>query len=292
MSKHEVQIQEPIIIEDPIEMDSVLSNNHAYFWRESAPKNLSDSIKISVENQIKSTMSAPLGFSKKPTLTPKLIKSWINMWNFTLEENNKPIFRQYPETKQSYKYLDYVDLSIFKNYLFNHEYIAFRDMPEEEIKDYLNLSIINDDMTVKLDFFKSNNKLYLMQKTFTKKTEDDEVYYFDTTLPSVIKYTSNLDIEISNTFDNIGENYMKLQYYTKLGLWVKHIVNPSPNSIIPTVVISDLNGEVKEVYCCYNNQYINGDILKEMKPNILNENFEEEGYFSKRDMELLDMLSI
>lgn len=294
MSDHKIVIQKPIIIEDPAEIEfnhiEREFNSTAYFWREHQPKTiqsaLTESRKISIDNKSKSTYSKALEFVNVSSL------SWKNQYavNSIFEQ---PTFKQYPDIKKSYKYAAHVDLSIFKQYLFNNEYFAFKEMSEDELNQYLHLSVMNKDMVVKLDFFKSDNKLHIMRKTFTKKKDDgsDDSYYFDETMPSIIDYTSKTEITKYNVYSE-ASRHMVLQYYTKLGLWVKTIVNPDPEKIIPAIVVKDLNEEVKEVHCYYKNKYVKPELIAEIKPNILKENFEQSDYFDKRDVELLDMIAI
>jgi len=294
MSHHKIVIQKPIMIEDPVEMEfnrlEREFHSTSYFWREHMPKTIQSSIreskKITTDNHSKSTYSKALDFINVSSV------NWKNQYAVN-SIFGQPTFKQYPDIKKSYKYAAYIDLSIFKQYLFNNEYFAFKDMPEDELNQYLNLSVMNKDMAVKLDFFKSDNKLHIMRKTFTKKKDDsfDEDYYFDENMPSIIDYTSKTEITKYNSYSE-AKSHMVLQYYTKLGLWVKTIVNPDPNRIIPAIVVKDLNEEVKEVHCYYKNKYIKPELIAEIKPSMLKDKFELPDYFDKRDSELLDMLAI
>mgnify|MGYP003498705500 FL=1 len=47
-----------------------------------------------------------------------------------------------------------------------------------------------------------------------------------------------------------------------------------------------------EVHCYCKNEYITPDLMELLKPNILMEDFKHKDYFSKKDMDFLDMLKI
>jgi hypothetical protein len=287
MSKHKITVHQTYTMEDPPEY-SFPSNTHktlplnrpqnSNFWNTSTPS-LQQSI---VQPRMKSTYVLPI--FNMPSMQSILFDSW---------KDSLPEFNNYPVIEKKYEYIEQLNISTFKNFLFSNEFISINETEQENLDNYLDIAVMNDDMVVDLDFLKSSNKLYANKKKFMKKSDDGLVYYFDESLPSVVEYKSSHYINSHEVFnDNTRKSYMVVHYYSELNVLVNVIMNPNPEKIIPTIVVYDMDGVPLEVHCYYKNKYIKADILNELKPNILSENFQDEGYFDKRDIDFLDMIMI
>lgn len=279
MSKHKITIHRHYTFEEPIEFSMPLNRqNSANFWN-STPPSLQQSI---VQPRMKSTYVLPI--LNMPSMQSMLFDSW---------QGALPEFQNYPIIEKKYEYIEDMNLSVFKKFLFSHDFIAINESEKENLDEYLDVAVMNEDMIVHLDFLKSSNKLYANYKKFMKKSDNELVYYFDETIPSIIEYKSSTSINSNEVFnDDTMQSYRVLHYYSELNILVNIIMNPNPNKIIPTIVVSNLDGTPLEVHCYYKNKYIKADMLNELKPNILAENFKDEGYFDKRDIEFLDMVMI
>jgi hypothetical protein len=287
MLKHKITIHQTYTIEDPPEysfplnMNKTLpSNSHqnSNFWNTNTPS-LQQSI---VQPRMKSTYVLPI--LNMPSMQSMLFDSW---------QNALPEFQDYPIIEKKYEYIESLNIAVFKKFLFGHDFISINKSEKENLDDYLNMSVMNEDMIVHLDFLKSSKKLYANYKKFMKKSDNGLVYYFDETTPSVVEYKSSTSINSHKVFnDDTMQSYKVLHYYSELNILVNILMNPNPNKIIPTIVVSDLDGIPLEVHCYYKNKYIKADILNELKPNIISENFQDDGYFDKRDIDFLDMIMI
>lgn len=287
MSKHKITIHRTFTIEDPPEFSFPLNTNkpvrlnshqNSSFWNTNAPS-LQQSI---VQPRMKSTYALPI--LNMPSMQSMLFDSW---------QDSLPKFNDYPKVEKKYDYIDQLNISTFKNFLFSNDFISINEDERENLDEYLDISVMNEDMIVCLNFFNASKKLYANKKKFMKKSDNGLVYYFDETMPSVVEYKSSTTINSHEVFnDETKQSYRVLHYYSDLDILVNVIMNPNPDKIIPTIMVSDMDGVPLEVHCYYKNKYIKSEMLNELKPNMLSENFKDDGYFDKRDIEFLDMIMI
>lgn len=274
-------------MEDPPEYSFPLNTNkplplnllqNSNFWNPNTPS-LQQSI---VQPRSKSTYSMPI--LNMPSMQSMLFDSW---------QDSLHKFNDYPKVEKKYEHIENLNIEGFKNFLFSYDFIAINEDEKENLHDYLDMAVINEDMIVHLDFLNSSKKLYANYKKFMKKSDNGLVYYFDETIPSVIQYKSSIYINSHEVFNyETKQSYKVLHYYSDLNILVNIIMNPNPDKIIPTIVVSDMDGVPLEVHCYYKNKYIKSEMINELKPNILSENFKDDGYFDKRDIEFLDMTMI
>jgi hypothetical protein len=256
----------------------------SHFWN-NTKQSLSQSVSQNgVQPRTKSTFSLPI--LNMPPITPMnmtLFDSWIESF---------PKFNSYPKNEKKYEHLMDINLTNFKEFLYNNEFVIVSE-DEATIIELLDNSVDNADMTVHLSFVNDKEKLFANKKTFVKNIDNELVYYFDNSKPSVIECKNSNIISSNNVFNyETKQSYMELHYYKELGIWVRLIKNPVAERIVPAIVVTDLDDHPLEVHCYYKNQYISNDLIKEIKPNILSENFKDDGYFDKRDIEFLDMVMI
>lgn len=288
MSRHKIRIHE-IEIEDLTEI-FYGSQSQAYFWRPEPPQTLNNAIKKTppMISGSKSFHVSSRPLLNLPSTQLPSTQSWIERWSM-----NNPVYKKYPLINKKYNHIENLDIATFKNFLFNEDFISINEIEEHSLEEYIDLSVINEDMVVKVEFLKNSKKLYANKKVFKRNKGDKSSFYFDETIPSVLEYSSATEISYHMIFDDDTlQSYMSLNYYGNLGVTVKIIVNPNPEKIVPAVVVSDLDGNPLEVHCYYKNKYIKSDMLSELKPNILNEDFKALHYFDKRDLDFLDMVTI
>lgn len=290
MSQHTLTIYPTFEIEDPVELsdiniDSIKNVNCSNFWN-SRIKSLSQSIGL---QRPKSTYASSLPVIALPPMSPiPFFDHWLDHWTGSTHK-----FKQRPKNKIEFKNIDILNESIFNDIIFGHDFITLNADMEDQFKDLLDNLQVNNDLIVEIELLKSKKKLYIRQKKFMKKLNGRSVHYFDELTPSHIKYNSSINLNETSIFDYDKKvSYLELHCYNELSLLVKIINNPPENKIVPAVVVTDLMGNPLEVHCYYKKKCISPEIMKELKPNLLTENFFVDGYFDKRDIEFLDMTII
>lgn len=254
------------------------------FWAD-LQKNLRQSVsKNVVQPRSKSTFSLPiLNMPPISSNNTELFDSWIESY---------PKFNNYPKNEKKYDHVTDLDTERFKKFLYSNDFITLNE-DKSKLIECLNDAVEQEDMVVELNFLKVSKKLFANKKKFMKKIGNELVYYWDTTTPSVIDCKSSTTITNYAVYDpRTKQSYMELHYYNELGVLVRYIRNPTPEKIVPAIVVTDLNKQTLEVHCYYKNQYISPEMIKEMKPNLIKENFTSSNYFDKRDINFLDMVMI
>lgn len=232
------------------------------------------------------------------SFTPTGLKSMY----YQNHKNNKvstkkiqiPEFNVYPENKMMPAYKDEFTVENFKAFLFDNEFITFDEKDAEWIQNGINQMTLPEGLVIDLEFRTCNGRMTLARKDFKIQNESNFIPYFNENCPSV--YSEKNDKKITGfdhfVFEANKSTYLKLHHYTQLGIKVYTTVNPDENKVIPAIIIEDMKGTPLEVHCCYKNDYIAKEILNELKPNILKENFRSTEYFTVRDIEFLDMILI
>lgn len=278
MSKHEIIINEGFNLDG----GELLFNAPApaQFWNNPKPS-LNQNV---VQPRSKSTFSLPiLNMPPIQTMNISLFDSWIDSF---------PKFNSYPNNKNKCEHITDVNIDQFKQFLYSNDFITVRE-DKDTLIDLLKNSAIHEDMTIHLQFLKVSEKLFSNRKKFFKTVDDQLVYYYDTSKPSVIELKSSNTLDSNNVFNHqTKQSYMERHYYNELSLFVDIIKNPDPEKMVPAIVVTDLDNRPLEVHCYYKNKYIPNDLIKEMKPNLLIEDFLVNGYFDKRDLEFVDMAMI
>lgn len=278
MSKHEIIIHEGL----KWDIDDLLFNAPApsQFWNNPKPS-LNQNV---VQPRSKSTFSLPiLNMPPIQTMNMSLFDSWIDSF---------PKFNSYPKNEKKYEHVADINVDQFKKFLYSNDFITVSE-DKGTLIDLLKNSAIHDDMIIHLQFLKASEKLFSNRKKFFKTVDDQLVYYYDTSKPSVIELKSSDTLDSNNVFNHqTKQSYMERHYYNELSLFVDIIKNPAPEKLVPAIVVTDIDNRPLEVHCYYKNKYIPNDLIKEMKPNLLIEDFLVNGYFDKRDLEFIDMAMI
>lgn len=278
MSKHEIIIHEGL----KWDIDDLLFNAPApsQFWNNPKPS-LNQNV---VQPRSKSTFSLPiLNMPPIQTMNMSLFDSWIDSF---------PKFNSYPKNEKKYEHVVDINVDQFKKFLYSNDFITVSE-DKGRLIDLLKNSAIHDDMIIHLQFLKASEKLFSNRKKFFKTVDDQLVYYYDTSKPSVIELKSSDTLDSNNVFNHqTKQSYMERHYYNELSLFVDIIKNPAPEKLVPAIVVTDLDNRPLEVHYYYKNKYIPNDLIKEMKPNLLIEDFLVNGYFDKRDLEFIDMAMI
>lgn len=205
-----------------------------------------------------------------------------------------PEFNCYPENKTTPEYKAEFTFEKFKAFLFDNDFVTFDEKNAEWIQSCIDQITLPEGLVIDLEFRTSKGRMTLTRKDFKIQNEFNLIPYFNENYPSV--YREKTDKKITGfdhfVFENNKSTYVKLHHYTQLGIQVYTIVNPDEDKVVPAIIIEDMKGKPLEVHCCYKNDYITKDILNELKPNILNEDFKSSDYFSIRDLEFLDMILI
>jgi hypothetical protein len=278
MSKHEIIIHEGFYWD----VDDLLLNAPApsQFWNNPKPS-LNQNV---VQPRSKSTFSLPiLNMPPLQTMNMSLFDSWIDSF---------PRFNSYPKNKKKCEYIMDVNIDQFKQFLYSNDFITVSE-DKGTLLALLKNSAAHEDMIIHLQFLKVSEKLFSNRKKFFKTVGDQLVYYYDTSKPSVIELKSSDTLDSNNVFNHqTKQSYMERHYYNELSLFVDIIKNPDTEKLVPAIVVSDLDNRPLEVHCYYKNKYIPNDLIKEIKPNLLIEDFLVNGYFDKRDLEFIDMAMI
>lgn len=224
---------------------------------------------------------------------------------FKRDVDKKPEYKHYPEIDQRLKYIKDVMVDDLQDIVFSHDFISLNTEKYEALNSCIDNIIDDNTMIVSIDIDnidKYNNEreetdhhYILSKKVFLKQTDNKIDYYFDESLPSIIEFKeSTVILAHEEDIKDAGskKSYMATYHYTKLNVIVNLTVNPEESRIVPAIIIYDMDNKPLEVHCYYKNEYITPDLMELLKPNILMEDFKHKDYFSKKDMDFLDMLKI
>ena len=224
---------------------------------------------------------------------------------FKRDVDKKPEYKHYPEIDQRLKYIKDVMVDDLQDIVFSHDFISLNTEKYEALNSCIDNIIDDNTMIVSIDIDnidKYNNEreetdhhYILSKKVFLKQTDNKIDYYFDESTPSIIEFKeSTVILAHEEDIKDAGskKSYMATYHYTKLNVIVNLTVNPEESRIVPAIIIYDMDNKPLEVHCYYKNEYITPDLMELLKPNILMEDFKHKDYFSKKDMDFLDMLKI
>jgi hypothetical protein len=203
-------------------------------------------------------------------------------------------FKSYEKNEFIPEYSGALTLEKFKELLINNEPVVFDKQEADVIQQYFDNINLNNDAIFNIEFISSKGLMKLVKKTIKKKKNKILIPYFNEKTVSVFEKSEDLVIYGDNhvVFEDNDNTYLKINHYSQLGLQVYTTINPEENKVTPAVIVEDMNGNALEVHCCYKNDYIAKEILNELKPNILKEDFRSAEYFTVRDIEFLDMILI
>lgn len=203
-------------------------------------------------------------------------------------------FNNYDENKYHHEYKGILNLSKFEDLLMKNTSVSFDLQEEAVIQKYFDQIDLKNDMVFDIQFISSKGLMKLVTKKIKKKIDDRLVPYYDEKTASVFETSEANSISGHQhfVFEEKNGTYLKIQYYNQLGVQVYTTMNPDENKVIPAVIVEDMKGNALEVFCYYRNELINKEVLFELKPNILQDNFRDSNYFTSRDLEFLDMLNI
>lgn len=224
---------------------------------------------------------------------------------FKRDVKKKPEYKHYPEIDPRLKYIKDVMVDDLQDMVFSHDFISLNTEKYEALNSCIDNIIDDNTMIVSIDIDnidKYNNEreetdhhYILSKKVFLKQTDNKIDYYFDESTTSIIEFKEStviLDHEEDIKDAGSKKSYMATYHYTKLNVIVNLTVNPEESRIVPAIIIYDMDNKPLEVHCYYKNEYITPDLMELLKPNILMEDFKHKDYFSKKDMDFLDMLKI
>lgn len=224
---------------------------------------------------------------------------------FKRNADKKPKYKHYPEIEPSVKYIKDVMVDDLQEILFSRDFISLNSEKYEALNSCIDNIIDDNTMIVNIDIDnidkydkeceEKEHHYILSKKVFLKQIDNKIDYYFDENTPSIIEFKdSNVILaheeDIKDTVSK--KSYMALYHYTKLNVIVHLTVNPDESRIVPAIIMYDMDNKPLEVHCYYKNEYITPDLMELLKPNILMEDFKNKDYFSKKEMDFLDMLNI
>lgn len=203
-------------------------------------------------------------------------------------------FNQYEKNTSPLNHMGELTSKNFENFLLSSISVTVDEKAQSWFEEYFHKMTVQEDLIIDLEFQLDNGKMTVIKKDFKRETNNGLVPYFDEKIPSVYR---SLNSESIHNFEHVvfernKDTYLKLHHYNQLGLKVYTIINPEENKVVPAVVVEDMKGNVLEVHCYYKGEYISKDIMHELKPNILQEDFKAINYFNVRDIEFLDMTII
>lgn len=224
---------------------------------------------------------------------------------FKRDVDKKPEYKHYPKIDQRLKYIKDVMVDDLQDIVFSHDFISLNTEKYEALNSCIDNIIDDNTMIVSIDIDnidkynnereESDHHYILSKKVFLKQTDNKIDYYFDESTPSIIEFKeSTVILAHEEDIKDAGskKSYMATYHYTKLNVIVNLTVNPEESRIVPAIIIYDMDNKPLEVHCYYKNEYITPDLMELLKPNILMEDFKHKDYFSKKDMDFLDMLKI
>jgi len=282
MSRHTIKIKKIFQDEYDIQMDDVINSMHSFMSSSNLP--ISNS---SPQNIMQNLLQMSSGITKKyyQNTSPKT------------KLGGKPKYKSYPIYSTNPKIIK-LDINNLHEVIFTREVVHIDKESFEFLKsnlDYLSVPaelIINFEVVEQKLNNPQNDVIYTFsKKTFRDKNESD---FFDEQIPSIITYTEDTTIKDHNSrlFNNTQKSTLNVYNYSQLNITIETINNPAKEKVVPAIIIYDINNKPLEVHCYYQNEYIPTEIINELKPNILNDDFKSDGYFTERDIECLDMLMI
>ncbi len=203
-------------------------------------------------------------------------------------------FSNYDKNKCAPEYKGTLNLEKFEDLILKNNSVSFDIQEDAIIQQYFDQMNLKNDMVFDMEFISSKGVMSLVKKTIKRKIDDRLVPYYDEKTASIFEISEYNVISGHQHFvfeENKG-TYLKIHHYIQLGVQVYTTINPDKNKVIPAVIVEDMKGNALEVFCYYENELINKDVLFELKPNILQDNFRDSDYFTSRDIECLDMLKI
>lgn len=228
--------------------------------------------------------------------------STLNAIYAQLHNNNKIItkkivlieFSHYEKNTSTLTHMGELTSKNFEEFLLSSISVTVDEKEQSWFEQYFHKMALQEDLIIDLEFQSDNGTMTVIKKDFNRETNNGLVPYFDEKIPSVYR---SIDSESIHNFEHVvfernKDTYLKLHHYNQLGLKVYTIINPEENKVVPAVVVEDMKGNVLEVHCYYKGEYISKDIMHELKPNILQEDFKAINYFNVRDIEFLDMTII
>lgn len=228
-----------------------------------------------------------------------------NTTPFKRNWEQKPVYRKYHESESTFQYRKNVMADDLPEILYSRDIISLHTDKFEAFRSFIDNVVEDDEMLVNVDVdnidkYNSKRKVnephYILSKKVFMRQHDNKLdYYFDENTPSIIEMKeSTVILAHEEDIIDVGskKSYMALYHYTKLNVVVEVIINPDESKIIPAITIYDANKKAVEVHCYYKNKYITPEIMELLKPNILVEDFKNIDYFSKNDMDYLDMIAI
>lgn len=203
-------------------------------------------------------------------------------------------FSNYDKNKCAPEYKGALNLEKFKDLILNNASFSFDIQEEAIIQQYFDQMNLKNDMVFDVEFISSKGVMSLVKKKIQRKIDDNLVPYYDEKTASIFEISEYHVISGHQhfVFEEKKGTYLKIHHYIQLGVQVYTIMNPDENKVIPAVIVEDMKGNALEVFCYYKNELIKKEVLFELKPNILQDNFRENDYFTSRDLEFLDMLNI
>lgn len=203
-------------------------------------------------------------------------------------------FSNYDENEHHPEYKGKLDLVKFEELLMKNTLVSFDVQEESVIQQYFDKIDLKNDMVFDIQFISSKGIMKLVTKKIKRKIDDRLVPYYDENNASVYEATEAKSIlgHQHFIFEEKNGSYLKIHNYNQLGLQVYTTINPDENKVVPAVIVEDMKGNAIEVFCYYKKELISKDVLFELKPNLLKENFRKSDYFTNRDIEFLDMLNI
>lgn len=212
----------------------------------------------------------------------------------TTIEINVPEFNDYELKKSLPIYEGELTFVNFNEFLYSHEYIQFDEKDEAWFQKYFTYMALKEGLVLHLEYKTKDGKMVVARKEFRKENGDDLIPYFSEIYPSSFKSMDSQSIQSHEhiVIEDKEVTYLKLHHYRQLDLQVYTVVNPPENKVVPAIVVTDMKNNPVEVHCYYKNKQISKEIINELKPNILKENFKADDYFNSRDLEFLDMTII
>lgn len=228
--------------------------------------------------------------NKRNTITQQIVKNK----KVIAKEFELPTFNNYLQTESIPIYKGLIKKDNILDMLFSNTYASFDIVDEDYILKELHKIKLPDDMLFDIEFQIDDEKLILYKKEIFKKESDNSEHYFGIDIPSKFQlFNSNHLYSIEHLPFKLGKNTsLEIHHYFNLDKLVYTTINPDPNMAYPAIIVTDLEHNPCEIHFTYKEKYISTEILDELKPNRLQDNYKDPNYFSKQDIEFLDMLRI
>lgn len=281
MNRHSIKIKKIYEDEYDINMTDILSSMKKGF--------LAPNQNIFNNNSLQSFLQMTSGIKSK----------YYQNTSPTSKLGGIPKYKKYPNIENNKKNITTIDINSLNEIVFSHKVIHMNKKGFDFFNENINNISVPDDLIINFEIKEervSNNQDDIVysfaSKEFRKQTQS---YYFNSDMPSLIVHNDGdtiRDLDICTSSDRQQKEFSAIYHYSQLNIMVNILYNPEPNKIIPAAIVYDMNNNPLEVHCYYKNEYIPEELMNELKPNLLSDNFKAEGYFTKRDTEFLDMLMI